>query len=69
MTLHVTPTDSSWLNQVEIGFTIFARDVPKDGVWRSKQPFVGPIMEYTKRCNERWAKPFEWPYTGEPLTA
>jgi putative transposase len=68
MTLHFTPTYSSWLNQVEIWFNIFARDVLKDGVWRSKQQLVTQIMEYIKSYNELWAKPFNWTYTGKPLT-
>ncbi|MDO9631818.1 MAG: IS630 family transposase [Humidesulfovibrio sp.] len=69
MTLHFTPTYSSWLNQVEIWFNIFARDVLKDGVWRSKQQLVDQIMEYIKSYNQLWAKPFKWTYTGKPLTA
>lgn len=68
MTLHFTPTYSSWLNQVEIWFNIFARDVLKDGVWRSKKQLVGQIMEYITNYNELWAKPFRWTYTGKPLT-
>jgi transposase len=69
MTLHFTPTYSSWLNQVEIWFNIFARDVLKDGVWRSKQQLVSQIMEYIKNYNQLWAKPFKWTYTGKPLAA
>lgn len=68
MTLHFTPTYSSWMNQVEIWFNIFARDVLKDGVWRSKKQLVGQIMEYIANYNELWAKPFKWTYTGKPLT-
>jgi len=68
MTMHYTPTYSSWLNQVEIWFNIFARDVLRDGVWRSKQQLVGQIMEYIKNYNQLWAKPFKWTYTGKPLT-
>jgi transposase len=69
MTLHFTPTYSSWLNQVEIWFNIFARDVLKDGVWRSKKQLVGQIMEYITNYNQLWAKPFKWTYTGKPLSA
>ena len=69
MTLHFTPTYSSWLNQVEIWFNIFARDVLKDGVWRSKQQLVGQIMEYIKNYNQLWARPFKWTYTGKTLAA
>jgi putative transposase len=68
LTLHFTPTYSSWLNQVEIWFNIFARDVLKGGVWRSKQELIKQIMEYIRSYNELWAKPFKWTYTGKPLT-
>jgi len=68
MTLHFTPTYSSWLNQVEFWFNILARDVLKDWVWRSKQQLVGQIMEYINNYNQLWAKPFKWTYTGKPLT-
>jgi transposase len=36
ITMHFTPTYSSWLNQVEIWFNILTKDVLKGGVWRSK---------------------------------
>ena len=68
MTLHYTPTYSSWLNQVEIWFNIFTRDVLRDAVWHSKQALIGQIMEYIRQYNELWAKPFKWTYTGKPLT-
>ncbi|WP_445732418.1 transposase [Mariniflexile sp.] len=35
MTLHYTPTYSSWLNQIEIWFNILSKDVLKGGVWHS----------------------------------
>ncbi|HWR82733.1 MAG TPA: IS630 family transposase [Candidatus Deferrimicrobium sp.] len=67
LTLHFTPTYASWLNQVEIWFGIFARDVIKAGVWRSKQQLVDQIMLYITRYNAERAKPFAWTYTGKPL--
>lgn len=67
MTLHFTPTYSSGLNRVKIWFNTLARDVLKDGVWRSKQQLVGQIMEYINNYNQLWAKPFKWTYTGQPL--
>lgn len=66
MTLRFTPTYFSWLNQAEIWFNIFARNVLKDRVWRSNQQLVGQIMEYIKNCNQLWAKPFKWTCTGTP---
>lgn len=67
--MHFTPTYASWLNQMEIWFNIFTRDVVRDGVWPSKKALVGQIMLYIKHYNENSAKPFKWTYTGEPLVA
>jgi len=64
ITMHFTPTYSSWLNQIEIWFSILTRDVLKDGVWHSKKQLVDQLMEYTKTYNEERAKPFKWTYTG-----
>jgi transposase len=69
LTMHFTPTYASWLNQIEIWFGIFHRDLLKDGVWRSKQELVQQIVYYIKRYNEERAKPFKWTYTGKPLAA
>ena len=69
ITLHFTPTYSSWLNQIEIWFNIFSRDVIRGGIWKSKQELVDQIMDYIKNYNQLWAKPFKWTYTGKPLTA
>ncbi|MBA3283488.1 MAG: IS630 family transposase [Nitrosopumilus sp.] len=68
MTLHYTPTYSSWLNQIEIWFNIMTKDVLKGGVWKSKKQLVDQLMLYVKNYNQERAKPFKWTYTGEPLT-
>ena len=68
MTLHYTPTYSSWLNQIEIWFNILTKDVLKGAVWKSKKQLVSQLMEYVKTYNEQRAKPFKWTYTGKPLT-
>jgi transposase len=68
LTLHFTPTYASWLNQVEIWFNIFSRDVLRGGIWPSKQALVTQVMSYIKNYNQLWAKPFKWTYTGKPLT-
>ena len=67
LTLHFTPTYASWLNQIEIWFNIFTRDVLRGGVWPSKQALVEQIINYIKSYNQLWAKPFQWTYTGKPL--
>lgn len=68
ITLHYTPTYSSWLNQIEIWFNILTKDVLKGGVWKSRKQLVNQLMEYVKTYNEQRAKPFKWTYTGKPLT-
>ena len=67
ITMHFTPTYSSWLNQVEIWFNILTKDVVKGGIWQSSKQLVDQLMEYVKTYNATRAKPFKWTYTGEPL--
>lgn len=67
ITLHFTPTYSSWLNQVEIWFNILTKDVVKGGVWKSSEQLAHQLMEYVDTYNKTRAKPFEWTYTGKPL--
>lgn len=64
ITMHYTPTYSSWLNQIEIWFGIFTRDVLKDGVWHSKKQLIRQIMEYIETYNKSRLKPFNWTYAG-----
>lgn len=67
ITLHFTPTYSSWLNQVEIWFNILSKDVLKGGVWKSTEQLTSQLMEYIDSYNKTRAKPFAWTYTGDPL--
>ena len=68
ITLHFTPTYSSWLNQIEIWFNILTKDVLKGGVWKSRKQLIDQLMQYVKTYNEQRAKPFKWTYTGKPLS-
>lgn len=67
ITLHFTPTYSSWLNQIEIWFSILTKDVVKGGIWQSAQQLADQLIEYVKIYNSTRAKPFQWTYSGEPL--
>lgn len=67
ITLHFTPTYSSWLNQVEIWFNILVKDVLKGGVWKSTEQLTAQLLEYIDTYNKTRAKPFKWTYTGNPL--
>jgi transposase len=63
---HYTPTHASWLNQVELWFSILARRFLKDGIFNSKEQLVEGIIKYIKEYNEK-AKPFRWTYASDPL--
>lgn len=64
VTMHFTPTYSSWLNQIEIWFNILSKDVLKGGIWHSKQQLIDQLLEYIDTYNKTRAKPFEWTYDG-----
>lgn len=62
ITMHFTPTYSSWLNLIEIWFGILTKDVLKNAVWHSKKQLINQMMEYIKTYNKKRAKPFVWTY-------
>lgn len=65
--VHFTPTHASWLNQIELWFSIFARKIIKRGVFDSKDDLVKKTLDFIELYNKN-AKPFRWTYTGDPLT-
>jgi putative transposase len=65
MTMHFTPTYSSWLNQIEIWFNILSKDVLKGAVWHSKEQLAKQIIQYIDTYNSERAKPFKWTYDGK----
>ena len=65
--LHFTPTHASWLNQIEIWFSILGRKLLKRGIFNSTDELVAKIIDYIERYNQN-ARPFRWTYTGDPLT-
>jgi transposase len=65
---HYTPTHASWLNQVELFFSILARRLLKRGQFRSVEDLVAKVMAFIDDDN-RTATPFRWTYDGRPLKA
>jgi transposase len=65
---HYTPTHASWLNQVELFFSILARRLLKRGEFRSVEDLVAKVMAFITDDN-RTARPFRWTYDGRPLKA
>jgi transposase len=63
---HYTPVHASWVNQVELFFSILTRRVIRRGNFSSRDDLVSKIMRYIARYNET-AEPFAWTYSGQPL--
>jgi putative transposase len=62
-----TPKHCSWLNQVEIWFSILARKLIKWGNFKSKEDLRRQLKSFIKYFNETMAKPFKWTFKGFPL--
>jgi transposase len=62
------PKHTSWLNQVEIWFSILMRRVLKRGNFASVEELRARILAFIAYFNQT-AKPFKWTYTGRPLVA
>jgi transposase len=63
-----TPTHASWLNQIEIFFSILWRRLLKHGIFTSEQDLAEQMLAYIETYNQT-AKPFKWTYTGKVLEA
>jgi transposase len=66
--LHFTPTHASWLNQVELFFSILERRLLRRGEFASVGDLADRIIRFIKDYN-RAAAPFRWTYDGRPLAA
>ncbi len=64
-----TPKHTSWLNQVEIWFSILARKLLKRASFTSIEELRQRILDFIDYFNKTMAKPFKWTYKGKPLTA
>ena len=63
-----TPKHASWLNQVEIFFSILWRRLLKHGIFTSEQDLAEQMLAFVETYNQT-AKPFKWTYTGKVLEA
>ena len=66
---HFTPKHASWLNQIEMWFSILARKVIRRGNFTSLEDLNGKITRFIDFFNKTMAKPFRWTYEGRPLAA
>ena len=61
VSIHYTPTYSSWLNQVELWFAKIQRDVITRGVFTSVADLKRKLMRYIRQYN-KMPKPIKWIY-------
>ena len=66
--LHFTPTGCSWLNTVEIFFSIITRQAIRRGTYRSVKDLTARIGEFIDGWNE-WCQPFVWTKSAGELLA
>jgi transposase len=66
ITLHFTPTSGSWLNMVEIFFSIITRQAIRRGSFGSVKDLIAAIGAFIDGWNER-CHPFVWTKAADDL--
>ena len=69
ITFHFTPRHASWLNQIEIWFSILVRKLLRRGNFVSKKHLSTRIEQFISYFNATMAKPFRWTMNAKPLAA
>lgn len=64
-----TPKHCSWMNQIEIWFSVLVRRLLKRGSFASLDEISAKIRAFIDYFNATLAKPFRWTFTGIPLRA
>ncbi len=65
---HCTPPHASWVNQVELFFSILQRKVIRNGNFTSRDDLITKMLTFITDRNNN-AKPFKWTYAADPLVA
>jgi hypothetical protein len=63
---HFTPTSASWMNMVEIWFSILTKQQVRRGVYHDVPELIAAIEHFVEGYNER-AQPFVWTKTAEQV--
>ncbi|WP_421658392.1 IS630 family transposase [Leptothermofonsia sp. ETS-13] len=69
LVIHFTPKHCSWLNPIQIWFSILRRKWLRRASFTSQAQLRAKILDFIDYFNRTMAKPFEWNYTGKPLTS
>ena len=66
ITLHFTPTSGSWLNLVEVFFSIITRQAIRRGSFASVKELVAAISRFIDGWNDR-CHPFTWTKSADEI--
>jgi len=64
---HYTPKHCSWMNQIELWFSILVRKLLKRASFSSVEDLRNRLLAFVDYFNRTMAKPFRWTYKGKPL--
>ena len=64
---HYTPKHASWLNQIELWFSILVRKLLRRASCTSVEDLQARVLAVVEYFNTTMAKPFKWTYGQKPL--
>jgi transposase len=64
-----TPRHCSWLNQIELWFSILVRKLLSRSSFSSVEALSKAVLAFIEYFNAVLARPFKWTYRGRPLQA
>jgi transposase len=64
---HYTPKHASWMNQIELWFSILVRKLLKRASFTSVEDLKTRVLAFVEYFNATMAKPFRWTYGQKPL--
>lgn len=64
---HYTPKHASWVNQIELFFSIVQRLCLRHASFSSKEELRRAVLAFLDYWNRERAHPFRWTFTGWPL--
>jgi hypothetical protein len=64
---HYTPKHASWMNQIELWFSILVRKLLRRASFTSVEDLQARVLAFVEYFNTTMAKPFQWTYGQKPL--
>jgi transposase len=67
LVFHYTPKHASWMNQIELWFSILVRKLLRRASFTSVEDLQTRVFAFVAYFNATMAKPFKWTYGQKPL--